>query len=363
MKRTVVMAMAFFSCAVGAGFASGQEILQYYAAFGWWGVLGAIAAMALMALTTMILMRYGSFYRAASHDEVFRKVTHPAVATFLDYSITFAQFCICFVMLADTGANLEQQWGLPAWVGSAVMVALVALVGALNVDKITDVISAVTPLIIVLFLIAAVHAYVNPPADLSASVQYAQGTIETGLPNWWVSTVNYVSINLMGCVSMGIVMGGATSIGTQAGRAGILAGVLFGTLLLMMVVALLFNAEAISTESLPTLAMVTEINSGLGVFASVVIYLMIFSTCVGNYYSLSRRVSGSGRRFSAVAFALLALCFVLSLVDFVSLIGFVFPILGYIGIFMMGVLIYSWWRGGRGAVAVEERIPAAVGAR
>ena len=28
------MAMAFFSCAVGAGFASGQEILQYYAAFG-----------------------------------------------------------------------------------------------------------------------------------------------------------------------------------------------------------------------------------------------------------------------------------------------------------------------------------------
>ena len=36
MKKAVILGMAYFSCTVGAGFASGQEMLQYYAAFGGW---------------------------------------------------------------------------------------------------------------------------------------------------------------------------------------------------------------------------------------------------------------------------------------------------------------------------------------
>ncbi len=42
MKKSFEMAGAFIGVIVGAGFASGQEILQFFTSFGWWGVVGTI---------------------------------------------------------------------------------------------------------------------------------------------------------------------------------------------------------------------------------------------------------------------------------------------------------------------------------
>ncbi|MFR9855000.1 hypothetical protein ACL1IW_10045 [Corynebacterium striatum] len=54
MKKILMLALAYFSCTVDAGFASGQEMLQYHAAFGAWGVAGAAVTMIVMPLTAMI---------------------------------------------------------------------------------------------------------------------------------------------------------------------------------------------------------------------------------------------------------------------------------------------------------------------
>ena len=133
MKKAVILGMAYFSCTVGAGFASGQEMLQYYAAFGGWGILGALIALVLMPLIAMIAMQYGSYFQATSHDRVFTSVTSKVLARFIDYTITFTQFCISFVMLAGAGANLTQQFGTPLWFGSGLMSAAVIVCGFFNV--------------------------------------------------------------------------------------------------------------------------------------------------------------------------------------------------------------------------------------
>ncbi|WJY89369.1 hypothetical protein CCONF_04090 [Corynebacterium confusum] len=82
MKKALMLGMAYFNCTVGAGFASGQEMLQYYADFGWWGVIGAIIALVLMPLAAMIAMQYGSYFQATSHDRVFSSVSGKFLARF-----------------------------------------------------------------------------------------------------------------------------------------------------------------------------------------------------------------------------------------------------------------------------------------
>ena len=52
-------------------------------------------------------MQYGSYFQATSHDRVFSSVSGKFLARFVDYFITFTQFCISFVMLAGAGANLN----------------------------------------------------------------------------------------------------------------------------------------------------------------------------------------------------------------------------------------------------------------
>ena len=60
MRKILKMGSAFIGIIVGAGFASGQEILQYFTSFGMLGIAGAIVSTALFAYLGMALTRIGS---------------------------------------------------------------------------------------------------------------------------------------------------------------------------------------------------------------------------------------------------------------------------------------------------------------
>lgn len=356
MKKIIMLGLAYFSCVVGAGFASGQEMLQYYAAFGGWGIAGAAITLVIMPLTAMIAMQYGSYFQASSHDRVFTSVTSKTLARFVDYSITFTQFCIAFVMLAGAGANLNQQWGLATWVGAAIMAVAVVAVSLLDVDKVTTILGSITPLIIAVLLVAVISTGIHPPTDFASAARFAIDNVSTTLPSWWVSTFNYIGIALMGGISMGIVMGGDLIDVRVAGRGGVFGGLLFGIMLLLMVVTMIFNVEDVYTEPLPTLAIINSVHPWLGYFASVVIYLMIFSTALGNFYSLGKRLTVSHpSRFPVVLAVLVGIGFALSFLDFATLVGAVFPIMGYVALVMIAVLLVSWLGRGRGIVNAESR--------
>lgn len=142
---------------------------------------------------------------------------------------------------------------------------------------------------------------------------------------------------------MGIIMGGDMLDMKTAGRGGVLGGLLFGILLVMMVIAMLFNSETVFEDPLPTLSLITAISSALGTFAAIVIYVMIFSTALGNFYSLSRRVvAKKPEHFHKVLIILVLVGFALSFMDFATLVGFVFPIMGYLALVMIAVLIWTW---------------------
>ena len=115
-----------------------------------------------MPLIALIAMQYGSYFQATSHDRVFTSVTSKVMARFIDYTITFTQFCISFVMLAGAGANLNQQFGTPLWFGSALMAVAVIICGFFNVEKVTNILGSITPFIVVLLVIISIHSYLNP---------------------------------------------------------------------------------------------------------------------------------------------------------------------------------------------------------
>ena len=149
MKKVLKMGSAFIGIIVGAGFASGQEILQYFTSFGIMGIAGAIVSTALFAYLGMILTRLGSRLRTTSHKEVIYKISGRFLGTIIDYIIIFTLFGVGVVMVAGAGSNLEQQFGIPPFIGSLLMVVLVFITILLNVDKVVAVIGSITPFLII----------------------------------------------------------------------------------------------------------------------------------------------------------------------------------------------------------------------
>ncbi|HLR92703.1 MAG TPA: hypothetical protein VK048_06535, partial [Atopostipes sp.] len=71
MLKVLKLGSAFIGIIVGAGFASGQEILQYFTSFGYMGTIGAIVATALFAYVGMTLVNVGSRLQTTNHKEAF----------------------------------------------------------------------------------------------------------------------------------------------------------------------------------------------------------------------------------------------------------------------------------------------------
>lgn len=345
IKKIVTIALAYIGVLVGAGFASGQEIMQYFISFGYQGIWGAIIAAVLFAITGLIILQLGSYYFADEHMEVLDRITQPWVAKLLDFSITFTCFCIGFVMIAGAGSNLQQQFGLPLWVGAVIMAALMIVVGMFDVEKVTNVIGAITPFMILFMVIASIYAITQTDFTQLEEIDQVARTYSSTLPNWWLSSLNYVAMSLMCAVSMAIVMGGVLVDVRVARYGGLIGGMTVGGLVLILVFALYFQAGSVRGADLPTLALVNKINPKLGTIMSIVVLGMIFNTRVSMYYALTARLTRKHPKYFKPALIVLVLVgFGLSFFGFKTLVGYLYPLIGYIGLVLIAVLLINYGR-------------------
>lgn len=334
--------MAFIGVLVGASFASGREALQYFVAFGNWGVLGAILTSLAMMVSGVTILQLGSYHRAKEHTSVFVAISGPVTARILDVATMITLFCIGFAMFAGAGANLEQQFGWSVWIGAVIMLALVLATGLLDVGKVTFVIGAITPFIIVLIAIATLWTIFTAQPDFATLHEQAQ-EVPTTLPNWWVAAINNLGLNVIVVVSMAIVIGGNFLDSREVGIGGIVGGFVFLFLLAVLVGSMYLTVDVVMESEMPTLAMITDIHPSLGVFMALAIYGMIYNTAIGMFYALAKRLTrGRPQYFYRVYVITVLIGFVLSFIGFSNLIGWVYPILGYMGILMMIIIGWAW---------------------
>ena len=327
------IALAFIGLLVGAGFAIGQEVVQYFTAFGINGVWGIAIAGVIMTLAGTVFLQLGSYFHASGHNAVFRKVSHPVVSKMLDVAVIFTLFAVGFVVLAGAGSNMAQQFGWPTWVGSTLMTVLVLVTGLL------------TPTIIIAVVVVLVYTLMNMPAAPAAVIDTASHT-DAPIGNWLVSALNYNGLALILAVSMSLVIGGEHISPREAGWGGIVGGFVYAILLGIAGFVLLMGADKIVGSDVPILVLVNEMGDTAGILMAVVIFLMIFNNAIGMFYALGKRLSAGRENRTYPIFAAGTIAgYGMSFFGFKTLMNYVYPILGYLGMFMVSALVMAWFRG------------------
>ncbi|QNH95975.1 YkvI family membrane protein [Corynebacterium anserum] len=353
--RALKISLSFVGLLVGAGFATGQEVVQFFVSFGSIGIWGALLAGVIMTIAGAVILQLGSFFLADEHNFVFRNVSHPVMSKFLDISVTATMFAIGFVMLAGAGANLEQQFGLPAWIGSAIMLVIVMATGLLDVDKVSSVISFLTPLIIVAVIVAFVYTMMNLPSDVAPLNDVAQQQ-DSPVSPWLLSAINYNGLALMLGVSMCLVIGGNYSNPREVGLGGLGGGLLYTAMLLMAAVTLLLNMDEVATSDVPMLQLFESMHPVMASIMVWIIFAMIYNTCIGMFYALGKRLTVNNPRRYTPAFLVTCLVgYAVSFVGFETLMTYVYPVIGYVGIVMVLTLTF-WWVKHRKDIAKEIKI-------
>lgn len=349
------VAFAYVGVIIGAGLASGQDLLQYFLSFGSIGFVGIVGVGLLNVLFGGIALQLGSYYRSDNHDEVFERIAHPALRRVIDVVLVFSGFAMGFVMLAGAGANLEQQFGMPAWAGSALCAVLVVLTAFLDFDRIMKVIGVFTPMIVLAITVLTVYALARPHPGL-AELDAIASRVPPALPNLWLSTINYFALCVVGGIAMAFVLGGSVLRIGEARRAGRVGGIIIALVVGADALALYLNLDRVWDVNVPALEIARSIHPAFAFAYTLIIFALIYNTVFSLFYSTARRFSGgSTTRMRLVLVGVVALGYAASFMGFKKLVGAMYPIIGYLGIALLGVLVLGWIRQ-RSSVAREENL-------
>ncbi|NLN07674.1 MAG: hypothetical protein GX167_08660 [Firmicutes bacterium] len=338
------IAATYIGTVVGAGFATGQEIFQFFSKFGCPGLAGMFAATVLFIAFGYMIMETGRRLHARSHFEIIHYACGPLLGAALDYIITFFLFGALSVMIAGTGALFAQHLHLPAVLGNGVMAAITAITVLSGIHGVINSISFVVPFLLAAVFLTGIFAMLQVPPNLFAAVPLGSGG---GLvTNWLLAAVLYVSYNILlslavlGPLGANVRKKNTLLMGAFWGGLGLGAGGI------MIYLALSGHLADLGGVELPMVYLAAKISFPCQIIYMVVLVAEVYTTAVGSLYGFVARITKNRHPASKTAATLwtAAAAFCAGRAGFANLVGFLYPVIGYSGIILLAGLadIYLW---------------------
>ena len=218
---TLRLALTFAGCFLGAGYVSGQELWQYFGAFGARGLLGLVLAVALLGGTGVLLLRLSARTGIETMDALIVRADIPWLRTAVGVLTAALLFGVVCIMAAGIGALGNQMLGLPVWLGAAIACVLIAAAAYFGLGGMVSVFTVAVPCMIVAALVIAgirLHR-----TELTAAA-FAAGDTNPMLGSWATSAVNYAAYNFFATVGR---MFAAEFLSTDYGALGVLCVMVF----------------------------------------------------------------------------------------------------------------------------------------
>lgn len=340
ITRIIFLAGAFVSYILGAGTATGQEILQFFVSFGYYGIGAIIIAAILHMWFGAYAMDIGMRLKAADSKDVFIYFTGKYIGTFFYWFAQLFMVVVFVVMISGAGATFSEHFGLGIVPGRAIMAILILITALLRLETIIKILGIAGPIIVVFAIIVGFGSF-NPSGFGSAGDLVATLGLSKATSNWWQAGFVYSSFVLLIALPFLVNLGKG-----ETNRKHVIAGGTLGGLIMLIGVfaiymGILSNIELVHGKDIPTLFLANQISPILAFCFSIILLIAIYTTAVGMLWTVAIQFSkGEVKKYRLITIALTIIGFFGGLLPFATIIDLVYPIVGYIGLVLMIGMVY-----------------------
>lgn len=341
-KKTFAVAGAYVAWIMGSGFATGQEIFQFFTSYGYMSyVILAINLAGFLLVGTMIL-ETGQAHRDIADFNHFEYFCGKKVGTFYSWFLPLNMFGGLSIMISGAGTALNEYFGIDPHVGAVTMAVLAFLSYAIGFERFLKIASATGPVIICFTLTVGLLTVIRNSGDIGGIAVFSEAMEDRQpVPFWWLSALLYISYNLW-AGSKYYTAVGKSAPNLKDARYGAILGTLAIMLgIFLMNTAMLSEMENVLIFGVPTLYLAKQISYVLGAVFSIMLLLGIFSSSSAMLWMVCDKFAVQGtKKGNLTAAAVTIGAFILGLFPFISLIGVIYTISGYIGFVLIACILY-----------------------
>lgn len=331
-KNIVKVACIYATSIIGAGFASGQEIMQFFSTYRSGGFYGVLLAGFLFAVVGGFVLDKICTERIRNFEEFLFPAFGWWAGWIIEAAVTVFMLCMFCIMLAGSGHVITDRLGIPFNYSTLIMGAVCMVFILTKIKGIVTLSTVTTPILVIGIILAGTYIIIFNSAETAGITGYLRHV--TG--NWFVSSLLYVSYN---CIPAIVIMCSLLPY-LKTRRTGIAGGILGGLMLCVTAFVInisifLFYPEALASE-LPILSILKSSSESAGSLYAVILWLAMFVSAVTSGFCFTERVASLIRFDRRIVTLLLCAAAVpLSTLGFSRLISAVYPAFGYLGLFII----------------------------
>lgn len=334
MKKIIKTISVYIGFLIGAGFASGREILEYFNLKSNTNILGIIIASFLFIIISYVIMSKSSDDKIYDYSSYIESVSGKR-AFFVKIFMMIYMFCGMFVMFAGSGALVYDVSSLSEIAGAVLMALICFIVMSFDLRGIVAINIILVPLMVCGILYVSFCV-----AIFGESLTFSQYNILG--ENAILSAICYSAYNTL---TAGVVL---VPLAVNMKKreiciSSIISGFIIGLLIMVVWVVQGTNFGAIWESDLPMLELAALCSKTCKRVYTVVLFMSICTTAVSYGFGLMSYFSGKFKNTKDRVFFAAIICLAAlppALYGFSNLVAYLYSFFGYAGmIWMVWIII------------------------
>lgn len=315
---------------IGAGFASGREIVEFFGVYGLKGVIGITVSGILFSLLGSLLLLKIYNNKIEGFDGLVYGIFGEKLGKVLDAIMIVSLYTGFSIMISGSGAIFKEELGMSFDFGIVLTVILSFLVFLFQLEGFSLVNSVLVPLLVLGIVFTSFYLTMRGGYNFHS----INGINLTHKGNFFTSSLLYVGSNSLIIITVFSSLFPLMNSKKTAILGGMVGGVILYILSLSILSPMLIYYREVASMDIPMLKISNYIGNSYRKFYAIILWIAVFTTAIANGSSFINRFSNSRyKMIMAITFCISSIP--LAKLGFSKLIGVIYPIFGLIGFFIL----------------------------
>ena len=319
--------------AIGAGFASGQEIYSFFNIYEENGLIGILLSCIIIGIVIYKVLTISSEKGIKTYNELLENMKIPLkIKLILNAIVNIFLLISFYIMVAGFSAYFYQEFNIPPIFTSIIIVILCYITFMKNIEGIAKVNTLIIPILILIVL-----ALGSKATTVSIIKNMDMDNISISF-NWILKSIEYVSYNSILLIPILISLKKYSK--NNEKKISIISAGIF-CVLSLIIYLLMFKINDINNIELPLVYIAGQYGNFFKVTYSLVIVFAIYTTMISAGYGFLNNTTKSKSNYKKMALFICLSAIFTSFFSFSELVNLAYPIFGVLGFFQIAYLIIN----------------------
>ncbi|MCD7855678.1 MAG: hypothetical protein LUG66_08720 [Clostridiales bacterium] len=320
MKDGLKCGFVYAGAVIGAGFASGKELWQFFGRFGSAGIAGLLFSFLLYFFLGLTV------FKAVSEEE---KKTPSYIKSVINALNSAFMFALLVSMTAAAGSLISLIFGLPPGLGSLLFIFIIYVCSLGGKSAFVGINSLLTPVMTAFGVFLGL--YICPLGTVLPKIYIPN------IPKSLFSALIYVSYNILTLYAVMHPLKNKLKAPTSRFTAALTGSLIMFILGFCLFPPIVIYCNISEKSPLPLLSVIKCLKLDfLSLICSALLFSAVFTTAIGNFFGLAESPS-----VKIPKNMILLSAFFFSLMGFSQIISIIYPIFGILGLLNIAILLYN----------------------